>query len=145
MPQLRSGARRSKRIGDLQPATQPIDQTEVVPAPARTRRKTGGGRGRGDAAGVGKGPVAATRGRPAAGGRGRGVGLIDLDQEPPCEIVPNPVAINRIDVVADKDIDMEGGDADKLMAVEEDGNTPAVPERVRVTFFIEISALDDIE
>ncbi|GJV26430.1 casein kinase 1-like protein HD16 [Tanacetum coccineum] len=134
MPQLRSGARRSKRLGDLQPATQqPIDQGEnvVVPSQTRTRRKTGGGRGRGgDAAGV-------TKGRPA--GRGRGFRLIDLDQEPPCDIVPDRAAIgfgepvvNKLEVVADKDIAMEGGSADKIMGVEEEGNMAPVPERVQV-------------
>nr|GEW12257.1 casein kinase 1-like protein HD16 [Tanacetum cinerariifolium] len=134
MPQLRSGARRSKRLGDLQPATQqPIDQGEnvVVPSQTRTRRKTGGGRGRGgDAAGV-------TKGRPV--GRGRGVRLIDLDQEPPCDIVPDCAAIgfgepvvNKLEVVADKDIAMEGGSADKIMGVEEEGNMAPVPERVQV-------------
>ncbi|KAI7735410.1 hypothetical protein M8C21_033011, partial [Ambrosia artemisiifolia] len=132
------GARRSKRLGD-----QPIDQTEnITAAPTRARRRTGGGRGRGgDGAGVGvgKGIVGAATGRAAAGGRGRGVRLIDLDQEPPCEVVPEPVALgvgepgfNRADVVADKDIAMEGGSADKAVGVEEEGNTPAVPERVQV-------------
>ncbi|XP_022007969.1 casein kinase 1-like protein HD16 [Helianthus annuus] len=138
MPQLRV-ARRSKRLGDLQPATQPIVQTENVTAPTRGRRKTGGGRGRGYAAGVTKGLVTATPGRLTAGGRGRGGRLIDLDQEPPCDIVPDPAVLgvrepglNRIDAVADKDIAMDGGSADKIMGVEEDGNTPAVPERVQV-------------
>ncbi|KAJ0595703.1 putative non-specific serine/threonine protein kinase [Helianthus annuus] len=134
MPQLRSGARRSKRLVNLQPATHPIDQTENVTAPTRTRRKTGGGRGRGDAAGVRKGLVAATIGRTVvAGGRGRGVRLIDLDLEPLCEVVPELVArgvgepvFNRIDEVADKDIAMDGGSGDKVIGVEEDGNTPAV-------------------
>ncbi|KAJ0605742.1 hypothetical protein HanHA300_Chr02g0066401 [Helianthus annuus] len=131
MPQFRSGARRSKRLGDLQPATQPIVQTENVTAPTRGRRKTGGGRGRGNAAGVTKGLVTAIPGRLTAGGRGRGGRLIDLDQEPPCDIVPDPAVLgvrepglNRIDAVADKDIAMDGGIADKIMGVEEDGNTP---------------------
>ncbi|MFS7964250.1 hypothetical protein Hanom_Chr08g00747961 [Helianthus anomalus] len=66
----------------------------------------GGGRGRGDAAGVRKGLVAATIGRTVAGGRGR-----------------------------DKDIAMDGGSGDKVIGVEEDGNTPAVPERVNTHFF----------
>nr|XP_043612356.1 casein kinase 1-like protein HD16 [Erigeron canadensis] len=127
MPQLRSGARRSKRIGDLQhPATQP----ENVVAPRVTRRKAGGGRGRGGnaaAAGVGKG-------RPA--GRGRGVKLIDLDPEPPCEVVPNVAAVRIaepvVDVVAEKDLAMEGGSADRIMGVEEDGNATPVPDKVTV-------------
>ncbi|KAF5771027.1 hypothetical protein HanRHA438_Chr14g0677311 [Helianthus annuus] len=134
MPQLRSGARRSKQLVNLQPATHPIDQTENDTAPTRTRRKTGGGRGRDDA-----GLVAATIGRSVAGGRGRGVRLIDLDLEPLSEVVPELVArgvgelaFNRIDAVADKDIAMDGGSGNKVIGVEEDGNTPAVPERVRV-------------
>ncbi|MFS7943168.1 hypothetical protein Hanom_Chr06g00497121 [Helianthus anomalus] len=40
MAQLRSGARRSKRLGDLQqPAAQPVEQAEKVGAPAQTERK----------------------------------------------------------------------------------------------------------
>ncbi|KVH90608.1 Protein kinase, ATP binding site-containing protein [Cynara cardunculus var. scolymus] len=141
MPQLRSGARRSKRLGDLQPATQPVDQGENVATPTqnRTRRKTGGGRGRGDAAAVAKGPAAAIPVRPTTAGRGRGARLIDLDPEPPCEIVPDAAALgvrepilNRIEAVADKDIAMEGGSADKIMGVEEEGNATPVPERVQV-------------
>ncbi|CAH1452353.1 unnamed protein product [Lactuca virosa] len=138
MPQLRSGARRSKRLGDLQPATQPINQAENTAPPTQTRprRKTtggGGGRGRGgDAAGVAKGPVAALPVRPTVGGRGRGVRLIDLDPEPPCDIIPE--APIRLDTVADKDIAMEGGSGggDKVMGVEEEGNSTPVPERVQV-------------
>ncbi|KAJ0791429.1 hypothetical protein HanOQP8_Chr01g0005441 [Helianthus annuus] len=90
-------------------------------------------------AGVGKWLVAATIGRTAAGGRGSGVRLIDLDQEPLCEVVPELVArgvgelaYNRINAVADKDISMDCGSGDKVIGVEEDGNTPAVPERVQV-------------
>ncbi|RAL50879.1 hypothetical protein DM860_005235 [Cuscuta australis] len=143
MPELRSGARRSKRLGDLQPAPQAATGQEenlVLPAPTRTRRRGGGGgRGRGNATAVAKGPSTGVRGRPAtAAGRGRGARLIDLDPEPHCE-APEAVAvgvrepaINRIEDVPNKDIAMEGGSADKIVGVEEEGNTTPVPERVQV-------------
>nr|GLL27121.1 casein kinase 1-like protein HD16 isoform X1 [Ipomoea trifida] len=140
MPELRSGARRSKRLGDLQPAPQPTGQEEnlALPTQNRTRRRGGGGRGRGNAAAVAKGPSTGVRGRPAAAGRGRGVRLIDLDPEPPFEAPPavavgaREPAFNRIEGAADKDIAMDGGSADKIMGVEEEGNTTPVPERVQV-------------
>lgn len=129
MPELRSGARRSKRLGDLQPANQ--EDNLVVPAQNRSRRR---GRGRGNAAAVAKAP---TPTRPTAGGGGRGIRLIDLDPEPPCEILPQAdigagrPAFNR---TADKEIAMEGGSADKVMGVEEEASTTPVPERVISTF-----------
>ncbi|KAI3474582.1 hypothetical protein Pfo_029584 [Paulownia fortunei] len=138
MPELRSGARRSKRLGDLQPAPQPANQEEnfIAPAQNRTRRR---GRGRGNAAAVAKGPSAATPTRPTAAGRGRGIRLIDLDPEPPCEVLPQAVgvgagepAFNRVEGVADKEIAMDGGSADKVMGVEEEASTTPVPERVQV-------------
>ncbi|KAK1421744.1 hypothetical protein QVD17_24336 [Tagetes erecta] len=104
-------------LGEMSwPVTQPVDQAENIVALAQnrtTRRKTGGGRRRGNAAAVGKG-------RPAgSGGRGRGdIKLIDLDPEPPCDIVPNPVVHvvePAVNAVADKDIAMEGGSADRII------------------------------
>ncbi|XP_024960938.1 casein kinase 1-like protein HD16 isoform X2 [Cynara cardunculus var. scolymus] len=134
MPQLRSGPRRSKRLGDIQPAAQP--ENIIAPTQIRTRRKTGGGRGRGNAAADTKGPSAAIPVRPSAAGRGRGIRLIDLDPEPPCEIVPNTAAVGVVEPivngVADKLVAMEGGSADKIMGVEEEGNTTPVPEKVQV-------------
>ncbi|KAF9661173.1 hypothetical protein SADUNF_Sadunf19G0040100 [Salix dunnii] len=137
MPELRSGARRSKRLDDLQPPQQPNNQAEnlTVPVQNKTRRRAGGGRGRGgNAAGVAKGASPTTR--PTAAGRGRGVRLIDLDPEP-CQIEPAAVGAaelgyNRLEVVADKDIAMEGGSAEKVIGVEEEGSTTPVPERVQV-------------
>ncbi|KAK4405009.1 Casein kinase-like protein HD16 [Sesamum angolense] len=97
------------------------------------------GRGRGNAAAVAKGPSAATPTRPTAAGRGRGIRLIDLDPEPPCEVLPQAVGVgagepgfNRIEGVADKEIAMDGGSADKVMGVEEESSTTPVPERVQV-------------
>ena len=140
MPELRSGARRSKRLGDLQPAAQPAFQEEnwLVQQPTQNRtRRRGGGRGRGNAAAVAKGPSAATPARPAAAGRGRGIRLIDLDPEPPCEVLPQAVApgavepaLNRVEGAADKDIAMDGGSADKILGAEEETSTTPVPERV---------------
>ena len=135
MPELRSGARRSHRLGDLQPASQPANQEEnfLAPAQNRTRRR---GRGRGNAAGVAKGPSAATPARPTAAGRGRGVRLIDLDPNPPREILPQAgvgagdPACNKIEGVANKEIPMEGGSADKVMGVEEEPSSTPVPDRV---------------
>ena len=37
---------------------------------------------------------------------------------------------NRVEVVADKDIAMEGGSAEKAMGVEDEGSTTPVPDRV---------------
>ncbi|KHF98002.1 hypothetical protein F383_12939 [Gossypium arboreum] len=147
MPDLRSGARRSKRIDDLQPPPpphpphpQPVEQPEncVLLAQNRTRRRVGG-RGRGNAAGVAKGPLAVVPTRPTAAGRGRGIRLIDLDPEP-CQVLPGalplvaaePAAFNRVEVVADKDIAMEGRSGDKIVGVDEEASTAPVPERVQV-------------
>ncbi|EXB31261.1 Casein kinase I isoform delta [Morus notabilis] len=141
MPELRSGVRRSKRLGDLQPSPQPIGQAEnwPLPTPNKPRRRVGGGRGRGGN-GVAKGPSPAIPTRQTAGGRGRGIKLLDLDPEP-CEVVPEGAglgaaagpAYNHLEVVADKDIAMEGGgSADKIIGVEEETSTTPVPERVQV-------------
>ncbi|GMP66737.1 hypothetical protein CsSME_00026966 [Camellia sinensis var. sinensis] len=43
MPELRSGARRSKRHGDLQPSPQPINQVENLALPAQNRTMSGYG------------------------------------------------------------------------------------------------------
>lgn len=148
MPELHSGARRSKRLGDLQPAPQPAYQEENwLPQPPQNRtRRRGGGRGRGNAATVAKGPSTATPARPAAAGRGRGIRLIDLDPEPPCKVVPQAVApgagepaFNKVEGAADKDIAMDGGSADKILGAEEEASTTPVPERVSsclVLFFV---------
>lgn len=143
MPELRSGARRSRRLDDLQPCTQPLDQGEnlAVPAPSRTRRRVAGGRGRGgNAPAVGKGPSVAIPARPTAARRGRGIRLIDLDPEP-CEALPEAGAIgaaepvfNRVEAVANKDMAIEGGSADKVMGVEEEAGTAPVPDRVSLVF-----------
>ncbi|KAI3766374.1 hypothetical protein L2E82_16429 [Cichorium intybus] len=138
MPQLRSGPPRSKRLGDIQPA----DQAENIVSPTqnRTRKKTGGGRERGNnaAAGVAKGPMRPT-------GRGRGIRLINLDPEPYCEIVPNkgPVGVVEPVVNAVVDKDMEGGSADKITGVEEEGIATPVRERVQVV--VEQTGPDAIE
>lgn len=139
MPELRSGARRSKRLGDLQPGPLPVDQGEnwAKPAQNRTRRRVGGGRGRGgNATGVGKGSSPAVPTRRTAAGRGRGARLLDLDPEP-CEVLPKPVALgapepvyNRVAVVANNNIVMEGGSGEKVAAADEEATTTPVPERV---------------
>ncbi|KAG7033670.1 Casein kinase 1-like protein HD16 [Cucurbita argyrosperma subsp. argyrosperma] len=140
MPELRSGARRSRRLDDLQPCTQPLDQGEnlAVPAPNRTRRRVGGGRGRGGNAAVAKGPSVAIPARPTAARRGRGIRLIDLDPEP-CEVLPEAGALgaaepvfNRVEAVANKDMAIEGGSPDKVIGVEEEAGTAPIPDRVQV-------------
>ncbi|WVZ04957.1 hypothetical protein V8G54_018303 [Vigna mungo] len=141
MPELRSGARRSKRLGDLQTGPLTVEQGEnwAQPAQNRTRRRVGGGRGRGgNATAVGKGPSPAVPTRRTAAGRGRGARLIDLDPEP-CEVLPEPVALgapepiyNHVEVVANNNIAMEGGSADKVAVAEEEPSTTPVPERVQV-------------
>ncbi|KAF3657756.1 Agamous-like MADS-box protein AGL16 [Capsicum annuum] len=101
--------RRSKWLGDLQPAPQPVGQEEnlVLPTQNRTtRRRSGEGRGKGNATAVGKGPSGTTRERPSG------------------------TAFNRIDGAADKKIAMDGGgSADKLMGVEEEAGTTPVPDK----------------
>ena len=145
MPQLRSGARRSKRLGDLQPAPQPVEQAEnfLLPTQNRTRRRAGAGRGRGsNAAVVTNGPEVAIPGRQTYAGGGRGVRLIDLDPEPPCEGLPQPNVVgtagehifNRVEGGAEKDIAMEGASGDKVLGVEEDTSAAPVPERVYLAF-----------
>jgi predicted Ser/Thr protein kinase len=102
------------------------DNIELPPQPV-TRRRGGGGRGRGNAKG-------AAPPRPAGGvGRGRGIRLIDLEAEP-CEVRPavGEPAFNQVEAVAEKDIAMEGGSAEKVVGVEEDSSTAPVPERVQV-------------
>ncbi|KAL8147143.1 hypothetical protein AgCh_004745 [Apium graveolens] len=141
MPQLRSGARRSKRLGELQSVPQPVEQANnfLLPAENRTRRRAGAGRGRGsNAAAAVNAHLVATPGRAANAGGGRGVRLIDLDQEPPCEGLAQPVfgagehLLNRVEVGAHKDIAMEGASGEKLVGVEEDTGAIPVPERVQV-------------
>ncbi|PPS06928.1 hypothetical protein GOBAR_AA13696 [Gossypium barbadense] len=88
---------------------------------------------------VAKGPSAVVPTRPTAAGRGRGIRLIDLDPEP-CQVLPGalplvaaePAAFNRVEVVADKDIAMEGRSGDKIVGVDEEASTTPVPERVQV-------------
>jgi serine/threonine protein kinase len=142
MPPPRSGARRSKRIGDLQqPVTLPINEVEnlELTAQPRTRRRAAGGRGRGGGNNaVAVEPPALTR--PAAAARGRVVRLIDLDPEPPRGILPVAAAIgaeepllNRIEGVAERDIALEGKSAEKIAGGgDDDANAIPVPERVQV-------------
>lgn len=145
MPELRSGARRSKRLGDLQqPSPELNDQGENCHPPTQNKtRRRGGGRGRGAnaAAGLAKGAQAAVGARQTGGaGRGRGVRVIDLDPEIPGEVLPQVAptvgaagaAQNRVEGGADKDIAMEGGSGDKLVVAEEDANLTPVPDKVQV-------------
>ncbi|WJX84212.1 hypothetical protein P8452_66808 [Trifolium repens] len=89
MPELTSGARRSKRLGDLQIGALPVNQGvnwAEPPAQKRTRRRVGAGRGRGgNATGLGKGSSPSAPTRRTTAGRGRGARLTDLDPEP-CEV-----------------------------------------------------------
>ncbi|KAK1397625.1 Casein kinase [Heracleum sosnowskyi] len=141
MPQLRSGARRSKRLGELQSVPQPVERANnfLLPAENRTRRRAGAGRGRGsNAAAAVNAQLVATPGRAANAGGGRGVRLIDLDQEPPREGLAQPVVgagehlFNRVEGGAHKDIAMEGASGEKILGVEEDIGAIPVPERVQV-------------
>ncbi|XP_024988507.1 casein kinase 1-like protein HD16 [Cynara cardunculus var. scolymus] len=119
-------------------AAQPVDQAENIIAPTqnRTRRKIDRGRGRGNVAVDAKGPSVAILVKPSAAGRGKGIRLIDSDLVPPCEIVPNTVAVGvvgpTIDDVADKHVVMGGGSAEKITGVEQEGNTTPGPEKVQV-------------
>ncbi|PHU20507.1 MADS-box transcription factor 27 [Capsicum chinense] len=106
--------RRSKWLGDLQPAPQPVGQEEnlVLPTQNRTtRRRSGEGRGKGNATAVEKGPSGTTREKLSGTGR-------------------------------DKKIVMDGGgSADKLMGVEEEAGTTPVPDKHKVTLALKIPTI----
>ncbi|MCD7449373.1 hypothetical protein HAX54_051804 [Datura stramonium] len=116
MPELRSGARRSKRLGD-----------PACPSNLLVKRKTWS---------------CLLRTEPeeeVVEEEEGGIRLIDLDPEPPCEVLPQaaPVgvaepAFNRIDGAADKGAMDGGGSADKVMGVEEEASATPVPDRVQV-------------
>ncbi|URE37709.1 CK1 includes the casein kinase 1 kinases [Musa troglodytarum] len=149
MPKQRSGARqghlRSKKLDDIPAPSQPIGQAENPVLPAPNRRRGGVGRGRGSrAAATAKRPSVAPA-RPTVGGRGRGIGVIDLDPDQPCEILPRAAAGGAVVVgaegfflnqaaegIADKDLAMDGGSADKVIVAEGEATTAPVPERVQV-------------
>ena len=125
MRELRSGARRSRRIEDHQPNPQLVENI-LLPPPPQTRRRGGGGggRGRGNAA-LAKGAVPP---RPTtAAGRGRGIRYTDLEPEP-CEVLP--AALNRVGGAADKDLATEGGSPEKIAGMEDDSTMGPVPESV---------------
>uniref|UniRef100_A0A0D3CMX2 Protein kinase domain-containing protein n=1 Tax=Brassica oleracea var. oleracea TaxID=109376 RepID=A0A0D3CMX2_BRAOL len=127
MRELRSGARRSRRIEDHQPNPQLVENI-LLPPPPQTRRRGGGGggRGRGNAA-LAKGAVPP---RPTtAAGRGRGIRYTDLEPEP-CEVLP--AALNRVGGAADKDLATEGGSPEKIAGMEDDSTMGPVPESVQV-------------
>ncbi|KAG2245607.1 hypothetical protein Bca52824_085235, partial [Brassica carinata] len=136
MPELRSGARRSRRLED-QPNPQVVEQADniALPLPQTATRRRGGGRGRGNAA-LAK---AAVPPRPTAAGRGRGIRLRDLEPEP-CEVLPaagdlgaTEPALNRVEGVADQDIAAEGGGSpEKIAGMDDDSSMAPVPERVQV-------------
>ncbi|RZR87589.1 hypothetical protein BHM03_00015046 [Ensete ventricosum] len=151
MPKQRSGARqghlRSKKLDDIPAPSQPIGQAENPVLPAPNRRRGGAGRGRGSrAAATAKRPQVAPA-RPTVGGRGRGIGVIDLDPDQPCEILPRAAAGGAVVVgaegfllnqaaegIADRDLAMDGGSADKVMVAEGEATTAPVPERVALKF-----------
>ncbi|KAF2587108.1 hypothetical protein F2Q70_00037768 [Brassica cretica] len=137
MPELRSGARRSRRLEDQPNNPQVVEQAENIapPPPQTATRRRGGGRGRGNAA-LAK---AAVPPRPTPAGRGRGIRLRDLEPEP-CEVLPAAgalggaePALNRVEGVADQDIAGEGGGSpEKIAGMEDDSSMGPVPERVQV-------------
>lgn len=71
--------------------------------------------------------------------------MIDLDPEP-CDgeaaaLGAAEPGYNRVEVVADKDIAMEGGSAEKAIGVEEEGSTTPVPERVLLVWSLYLFGL----
>ncbi|KAH9604353.1 hypothetical protein KSS87_007088 [Heliosperma pusillum] len=139
MPELRSGARRSKRLGDLQqqPTLELNTQRDnLVPPTQKQTRRRGGGGGRGRGANA-RGTRQIVGARQTGAGRGRGARLIDLDPDTPFEVVPQVtplgvVAQNQVEGALGENIAMEGRSADKLVAAEEDANSTPVPDRVQV-------------
>ena len=90
MRELRSGARRSRRIEDHQPNPQLLQNILLPPPPpqtATTRRR--GGRGRGN----------------AALAKGRGIRLTDLEAEP-CEIRPAAGVLGATEPALNRDKDL---------------------------------------
>ena len=126
MRELRSGARRSRRIEDHQPNPQLLQNILLPPPPPQTAttRRRGGGRGRGNAA-LAKAAAVPPRPTTAAAGRGRGIRLTDLEPEP-CEVLPAAGVLGA----ADKDLAAEGGSPEKIAGMEEDSSMGPVPERV---------------
>lgn len=141
MPELRSGVRRSKRLDDLQPSPKQVAQADnwLLSTQNKTRRRVGGGRGRGGNAVV-KGPLQAIPPRQTAAGIGHGIKIIDLDPEHR-KVLPEAAglvavgpAFNCIEVVADKDIAMEGGgSAEKIIGAEDEASATPVPEKVSLS------------
>lgn len=126
MPELRSGVRqarlKSKRETEL--------QVDNLPPPTNNRRRGGGtGRGRGRGRGTQAKGTPAQQAAPVrqkgATGRGRAIPVIDLESDKNLEAVP--VAA---DGVAGKPVGMEGGSGAKVVAGEEEGSAPPVPDRV---------------
>lgn len=137
MPELRSGARRSRRLEDQPQVVEQAENIALPPPQAATRRR-GGGRGRGNG-GLAK---AAVPPRPTAAGRGRGVRLRELEAEP-CEVRPvagalgaAEPALNRVEGVADQDIAAEGGSPEKVAGLEDDTSMGPVPEMVTSVYLI---------
>lgn len=137
MPELRSGARRSKRLDNLQLSTQENDQAGINPTQPQTRTKRRGG----GAGGRGRGANAGPSTRHAGAGRGRGARLIDLDPEPPYGVTPAVPAfpivesvLNRGEGMADKANPAMGASAEKIVGGEEDASATPVPERVSSCF-----------
>ncbi|KAJ4886224.1 Protein kinase family protein [Raphanus sativus] len=138
MPELRSGARRSRRLEDQPQVVEQAENIALPPPQAATRRRGGGGGGGGGGRGNGGLAKAAVPPRPTAAGRGRGVRLRELEPEP-CEVRPAAgalgvvePALNRVEGLADQDIAAEGGSPEKVAGTEDDSSIGPVPERVQV-------------
>ncbi|CAN6439797.1 unnamed protein product [Victoria cruziana] len=115
----------------------------AVAVPANRAARGGAGRGKARNAAPGMNGRLLNS-RPTGGGRGRGIVLIELDPEQPCDYTP--VALGGAQDLgfrqaapvpeegADKDMPIEIGSGDKLVAAaaEEEGSTAPIPETVQV-------------
>lgn len=116
MPDLRSGARQAKRVNNVQE-----NPAAIVPAPRRGTRRGNGSKNPPAVKAVPASPAVPPYPYPMSRPAGRGRGGRQMDQD------------NRLGLdVGIRNELVAGKEAEKLAAVEEEGSTSPVPERVQI-------------